>query len=276
MSIGLENAMLYEDVIKAQEEAAMANKAMSELLSRLQHEMAMARETQESILPSELPQQSGYEFGAKMIPANAVGGDFFQFIELDKDRLGVVIGDVSDKGLPAALFMALTYSLMRAEASRTLDPREVLLSVNRYLCTMDASSYFVTVLYGILNYNTGDFCFARAGHFLPVVLDQNGNGVRMPYSEGMALGLTDAPVIAKHRLITAPGGIILLYSDGLSEAADPGGCQFGTDRIYADLATHRHESAQSICESLWKSVEVHCGEESPQDDFTTVVIKRKA
>jgi serine phosphatase RsbU (regulator of sigma subunit) len=117
-----------------------------------------------SVLPETLPDLPGYEFGALMIPARAVGGDFYTFFQLPKNRLGIVVGDVSDKGVPAALFMALTYSLIRAEAVRTSSPVQAFRKVNQHLLQMNSSSMFVTMVYGILDCGNGEFRFARAGH----------------------------------------------------------------------------------------------------------------
>jgi len=130
---------------------------------RLERELQVARQIQESILPRVLPQLPGFSLGARMIPARAVGGDLYDFILLGGDRLGVVIGDVSDKGVPAAIFMALSRSLLRAEAHPSRPPGEVLANVNYHLMTMNDSGMFVTVLYGILNRANGEFTYARAG-----------------------------------------------------------------------------------------------------------------
>ena len=142
---------------------------------RLEKELEVARQIQLSILPQELPAYPQHDFGALMIPARAVGGDFYDFIPLDQDRLGIVVGDVSDKGTPSALFMALSYSLVRAEAHRNSSPGETLQAVNRLLMEMNTSDMFVTVLYGVLDTARGEFSFARAGHPLPIVLDRKGS-----------------------------------------------------------------------------------------------------
>mgnify|MGYP003375831754 CR=1 FL=1 len=135
---------------------------------RLERELQLAREMQENILPREMPLLPGYDFAALMVPARAVGGDFFDFIPLHGGDLGIVVADVSDKGMPAAIFMGLTRSLVRAEASRGVFPAEVLRRVNEHLVDMNASGSFVTVLYGILHARTGEFLYARAGHELPL------------------------------------------------------------------------------------------------------------
>src|SRR3712207_3101439 len=133
---------------------------------RLEHELQLAYEIQTSILPRVLPQLQGYDFGATMVPARVVGGDFFEFVELGDDRVGIAVGDVTDKGMPAAIFMAQTHALLRAEAVRSAAPHEVLRCVNRHVVEMNAAGLFVTMLYGVLDRASASFSYARAGHEL--------------------------------------------------------------------------------------------------------------
>jgi serine phosphatase RsbU (regulator of sigma subunit) len=258
---------------QAYEELKAAQKQIIEK-ERLEKELEISRQIQQSILPEYLPSAPGYEFGAMMIPAHAVGGDFYTFFKLGRDRLGIVVGDVSDKGVPAALFMALTYSLIRAEGVRTRSPVQAFRKVNQQLLQMNSASMFVTLVYGILNISSGDFHFARAGHPSPYLLDGDGRYVDVPVSSGQALGLFgDLPVDEQHIHLPA-GGTLLLYSDGVSEIMDSNGVDFGLDSIYQTLHTNRIRPAQEICEQLWLDVQAHGGDEPQQDDFTTVIIKR--
>lgn len=241
---------------------------------RLEKELEISGQIQQSILPETLPAIPGYAFGALMIPARAVGGDFYTFFKLGKDRLGIVVGDVSDKGVPAALFMALTYSLIRAEAVRTNSPVQAFRKVNQHLLQMNSSSMFVTLVYGILDSRSGDFHFARAAHPSPYLLDGKGRIVEVPVSSGQPLGLFDNLPIDEQHIQVPPGGTLLLYSDGVSETTDIQGTDFGPDSLYQTMAANRTRPAQEICEQLWQDVQAH-GEGLPQqDDFTTVVVKR--
>ena len=158
------NQVLLRARINASLEKKRLRDQQIRLLKQMEEDLEIARQTQQSILPDHLPEQEGYDFGARMIPARIVAGDFYGFVQLESDRLGVVIGDVTDKGLPAALFMALTYSLVNVVATLFDSPVDTLAAVNQHLMTMNASSMFVTLLYGILNYQTGQFRYARAGH----------------------------------------------------------------------------------------------------------------
>jgi len=262
MSLSLENARLFNETER--------------LLKLLEGEMKIARETQKSILPSQALHCEGYDLGSLITPARAVGGDFYDFIRLDKKRLSLIIGDVSDKGLPAALFMALTFSLLRAETEHSDDPRQILRNVNSYLLKMNALGMYVTLLYGILDCPKGMFKYSRAGHLPPIVLDGQGNVIEIEPGEGQALGLLEDVELSLKEVVIPPGGLALLFSDGLNEAVDAQGVEFGFKRIKQELYNHREESATDICIKLWEAVVHHSGDEANQDDFTAVVVKRHA
>lgn len=268
------NQVLLRARINASLEKKRLRDQQTHLLLRLERELEIARQTQQSILPDHLPEREGYDFGARMIPARVVGGDFYEFISLDNEHLGVVIGDVTDKGLPAALFMALTYSLVSVDAMQTGSPAETIRNVNRHLLSMNAAGMFVTLLYGILDYRTGQFRYARAGHLVPIVIDPDGQTVKIPVNTGQPLGLFKDPLLDEQSITIPPGGMFLMYSDGLNEASNPEGDEFGYQRLYETLSQHRHQPAQAICEQLWLAIQAHAGCTQPQDDFTTVVIKR--
>jgi serine phosphatase RsbU (regulator of sigma subunit) len=260
MSLSLENARLFNETQR--------------LLDLLEQEMAFARQTQQSILPTHLPRHVGYDFGALIVPARAVGGDFYDFIPLGEHKLCILIGDVSDKGLPAALVMALTFSLVRAETGRTHNPRQILCNVNRHLLHMNAANMYVTLLYGILDCETGAFSYSRAGHPPPIRIDPDGTVVDFPMDIGQSLGIFEDVKIDQQECILPNGGLVLLFSDGLTEAADALGTEFGIQRVKHELAAHRHEAAQAVCDQLWRAAQNHSGECPHQDDFTAVIIKR--
>jgi phosphoserine phosphatase RsbU/P len=241
---------------------------------KLEHELEIARRIQLNILPHELPQRPGFEFGALMVPARAVGGDLYQFVPLTRDRLGIVVGDVSDKGVPSALFMSLVYSLMRAEAAGGGAPAKVLQKVNRYLLEINVEEMYVTLLYGILDFSSGEFSYARAGHPPPYILDESGEQIQQPIALGQPLGLFDDPVLDEQSLKLPPGGLALIYSDGLSEASDSQGEEFGATRLQSILSASIQKTPQEICGCLWEQVQVYTAELPQQDDFTVVSIRR--
>ncbi len=262
MSLSLENARLFNETER--------------LLKLLESEMSLARLTQQSILPAHMPHRAGYDFGALITPARAVGGDFYDFIHQANDQLCLLVGDVSDKGLPAALFMTLTFSLLHAEAEHSENPQRILLNVNRNLLKMNSSGMFVTLLYGVLNCKTGVFNFTRAGHTPPIIIDADGKMLDLDMDTGQPLGLFENVKLDMQTAAIPRGGLALLFSDGLSEAADGQGNAFGLEGIRRELANQRGERAQTICEKLWKAVEIHSGDRSHQDDFTVVAVKRLA
>jgi len=262
MTLSLENARLYSE--------------SQRLLNQLEREMEIARLTQMNILPDKTPTHSGYDFGSLIIPARAVGGDFYDFIPLGEDRMGIVIGDVSDKGLPAALYMALTYSLIRSEANRNEDPRQVLLNVNRNLMGMHHLDMFVTLLYAILDFKIGRLIYARAGHPHPVILNGQNKFIETNATIGQPLGLFNDIKIDFQESFLQPGGLVLFYSDGLSEAMDHAGKEFGLERIRQVLLSNSQEKASDLCRRLWEAVQQHSGEIQHQDDFATLIIKRQA
>ena len=261
MSLSLENARLMKE--------------SQRLLKLLEGEMEIARQTQQSILPDELPSRKGYDFGSLIVPARTVSGDFYDFIPIGRDSLCIVIGDVTDKGLPAALFMALTFSLIRSETRREENPEQVLQNVNRALLTMNASGMFVTLIYCVLNFRTGHMRYARAGHPLPVLMDASGKCLDIPMKEGQPLGIFPDVKIDQQEILLPHGGLALLYSDGLAEAMDSKGQEFGLERVRAEFARFRKGSALEICNKLWEAVKSHSDEHLHQDDFTAVVIKRE-
>jgi serine phosphatase RsbU (regulator of sigma subunit) len=259
MSQSLENARLFNETQR--------------LLNRLEREMGLARQAQKSILPVQLPGHPGYEFGSLIIPARAVGGDFYDFIPMDRERFCIAIGDVSDKGLPAALFMAITLSLVRVETGRSNNPCQIIENINRFLLRMNAKM-FVTLLYSVLDLKTGSFHYCRAGHLPPIVLDPDGEILDIPLGLGQPLGVFDSMSIDQQQFTVPKGGLVLLYSDGLHEAVNAQGKPFGLERVKEELYLNRHESAQQICEKLWRAVQNHSYGLQHQDDFTTILIKR--
>jgi phosphoserine phosphatase RsbU/P len=257
----------YEELKAAQEQIIEKE--------RLEKELEISAQIQRSILPDSLPHCQGYDMGALMVPARYVGGDFYSYFELDGNRWGVLVGDVCDKGVPAALFMALSYSLIRAEAMRTNSPVETFRNVNKHLLNMNSMSLFVTLVYGILDCQSGDFHFARVAHPSPVLLDGDGQAMFVPVAPGQPLGLFEQLPIDEEHIHIPPGGTLLLYSDGVNEPINLLEDEFGIELIHQSMAAHRHLSAQEMCEGLWQDVQAFGAGLAQQDDFTVLVVKRQ-
>ncbi len=241
---------------------------------KLEHELELACEIQMSILPSKLPRLKGFSLGACIVPARAVGGDFYDFFHIDQRQLGVVIGDVTDKGVPAAIFMARTNAFLRAEALRGFSPEETLRAVNQHLVSMNDSMMFATVLYGILDLQTGDFWYARAGHELPFLCTPEGGATLLEMKSGMPLGLMAPSQVDTNRTRIPPGGVLLLYTDGVTDERSHDGQVFGTGRLGQVLEALNGQSAQQICDGIYQAVEDHMSGVEQFDDITLVAIRR--
>jgi sigma-B regulation protein RsbU (phosphoserine phosphatase) len=218
---------------------------------------------------------AGFDMGARMVAARMVGGDFYDLIPLGPDCMGVVVGDVSGKGMPAALLMALVASLLRAEAVRGGSPEEVLRIVNRHLLSRNARSMFVTILYGVLHRDTRAFEFVRAGHELPLVLDAAGQTLTPERGRGHPLGLFPNPALDAQTVTLPPGGTLLLYTDGVTEAMDASSELFGPERIAAAVRDNPAATAQELCEQLIRAVTDYHGATSQADDITLLAVRAR-
>ena len=257
----------------ALETRVAAQVAQLERLSRLEFELSLAGEIQKSMLPRSIPQLEGYEFSARMIPAKSVGGDFFDFIPLGEDLLGIAVGDVSDKGIPAALFMAMVRSLLRAEAHPGRSPKRVLRSVNRHLMDVNDKEMFVTILFGILNRATNQFNYVRAGHESPIFFDEQGSIKNLLKANGQALGVFDEIALDEQTIELSKGSMMLLYSDGILEAPNRQNVSFGYDGIVSTVDQMLGSSAQVVCDELIKAAAEHQKGYLQYDDMTVVVVR---
>lgn len=251
-----------------------ANQAQLIEKEKLEHELQVAYEIQMSILPQELPEVTGYGFSALMVPARRVGGDFYDFIHLDKGLLGIAIGDVADKGVPSAIFMAQTRALLRAEAERSVSPRHVLEQVNLLLQNMNYAGIFVTVLYGVLDPSQGKFQYARAGHELPLIISAKGEVHFAEYNPGLALGVLDTLLVDEQEIKLAPGETLLLYTDGVTDARSSQGEFFGAERLKSVASEVCKEPADKLRKQIYQAIKLHQGEFRQEDDITMVVLQR--
>jgi serine phosphatase RsbU (regulator of sigma subunit) len=240
---------------------------------KFERELQVTRELQERTLPHTLPQMDGYDFGARLEPARLMSGDFFDFIPLGPDTLGIVVADVCGKGVPAAFVMALARSLIRAEAGRASLPAQALQRVNRHLLDMVGSGMFVTLLYGMLDRAKRTFVYARAGHELPIVFDRQGMVAAPDRGLGLPLGLFPDPELDQQTIVIPAGGGLLLYTDGITEAIGPQGDLFGQPLLREIVRLNRHTPAQELCDRLLETVQAYHGQ-APQDDDVTLVVIR--
>jgi serine phosphatase RsbU (regulator of sigma subunit) len=244
---------------------------------RIEQELRIARLIQQTLLPKMLPELPGYDVAAYYQPAREVGGDFYDFLELEDGRLGLVVGDVTDKGVPAALVMATTRTMLRAAAQRLFSPGEVLRRANDALVTDIPPNMFITCLYAILDIESGRLVYANAGHDLPYrrrVGRTSEGAAEELRATGMPLGLMPGMSYEEKEIVLEAGESVLFYSDGLVEAHDPKREMFGFPRLQGLVGTHR-TGGSSLIGFLLSELTRFTGEEWEQeDDITLVTLER--
>ncbi len=251
----------------------MADLAAQQLLEK---ELDLAREIQHSFLPECCPQVPGYELAAAWRSARRVGGDFYDFMLLANGNVGIAIADVADKGVPAALFMALSRTLVRATSMSGRTPADALRRTNTLILSDARSNLFVTVFYGLLHPRSGSFAYANAGHNPPLWLSARTGEVQPLLIHGMALGvMPDAPQI-EQSLTLERGDVLVLYTDGVTEAFNTAEEEFGVERLEQVVRAHAHSSANEMVHAIQAAVDEFAGDVPPFDDFTLVVLKREA
>jgi sigma-B regulation protein RsbU (phosphoserine phosphatase) len=239
----------------------------------LDRELAFARRIQQSILPSAIPVLEGFEFGTLMVPSRMVGGDFFDFVPLPDGKLGIAVADVTDKGVPAAIFMAVVRSLLNAEARRNLDPLETLRKVNALLLEMNTESMFATLLYGVLDPLNKEFHYVRAGHEHPLWITAQGETIFPKECVGQPLGILPEPLLDEQSFHLESGAVLLLFTDGVSEERDMQGSMFGGARLREVIAKHQHLPAQALCQHLFDVLDDFRLGGTQSDDITLVAVK---
>jgi serine phosphatase RsbU (regulator of sigma subunit) len=243
---------------------------------RIEQELRIARLIQQTLLPKTLPELPGYDVAAYYQPAREVGGDFYDFLELEDGRLGLVVGDVTDKGVPAALVMATTRTMLRAAAQRLFSPGEVLRRANDALVTDIPPNMFITCLYAILEPESGHLVYANAGHDLPYrrKAGSSSESAEELRATGMPLGLMPGMDYEEKEITLEGGESILLYSDGLVEAHDPQREMFGFPRLQGMVGAHR-SGGSSLIGFLLSELTRFTGEDWEQeDDITLVTLER--
>jgi predicted ester cyclase len=240
---------------------------------RLEQELEVARRIQQASLPKEVPTLEEWQINPYYQPAREVGGDFYDFLDLADGRLGVVVGDATGKGVPAALMMASTRSTLRAVAQASESPGDALRQVNDPLATDIPSNMFVTCFYAILDPKSGSLSYANAGHDLPYV-HRNGEAEELR-ARGMPLGLMPGMSYEEGEVSLGEGGCVLFYSDGLVEAHNPQGEMFSFPRLRALIAEHGQE--RSLGDFLLEELYSFVGEGWQQeDDITLLTLRRSA
>jgi sigma-B regulation protein RsbU (phosphoserine phosphatase) len=246
---------------------------------RLDHDLEIAREIQSILLPSSPPKVEGYELSGVNIPAKQVSGDYYDYIQVDEHRMGVAIADVSGKGVPASLIMAMCRSVIRSEAVGRLSASEVLCRVNQQLYPDIKEDMFISMAYLILDTRCNRVTLARAGHDAPLWYRAVDQSVEKLTPKGMALGIDSGEVFnrvcADFSFELAPNDCLLLYTDGATEALDDEGLEFGIPRLVQGLQASSVQGAASIIKRLTGDVKSFVGNYPQHDDITLIAIRKR-
>jgi sigma-B regulation protein RsbU (phosphoserine phosphatase) len=243
---------------------------------RMEEELNVGRNIQMSMVPLEFPafpDRDEFDLHALLKPAREVGGDFYDYFLVNQDELCVVVGDVSGKGVPAALFMAVTRTMMKTRASDDNSPASIMTAVNDELSADNSESMFVTLFLGIFNIRTGDFRYTNAGHNLPYIRRVNGEIDTIQQVHGPVAGAMEGLAYKQDSLTLQPGDLLLMFTDGVSEAMDAGSNLFGEQRIIDYLSNMEGTEPKDTVDGLADAVDVYADEEPQFDDITILALR---
>ena len=264
----LELAKAYDELKEAQSEIVAKE--------RMERELEIAGEVQRSLLPSEFPPAPGYSFAGRNVPARHVGGDLYDVIAIDAEHVGLLMADVSDKSVHAALIMAVTRTLFLAHARRSLSPGEVALAVHNGILEVSYNDdMFVTAFYGVLHLPTGELAYVRAGQDKPLLYRAAGGPPEVVDAQGRFLGMLPGLKLEERTLTLLPGDLLVAYSDGVPDAIDDQIESYGTDRLYDLLERHRAAATEVVCDAIFDDVFAFRGEAAAFDDITVLVARRE-
>lgn len=245
-------------------------------LLAIQYDLDTARNIQMAILPKKFPpfpERNEFEIFASMEPAKEVGGDMFDFFLLDNERLGFVIGDVSGKGVPAAIFMAVSRTLIRATALKGISPDECLTYVNSLLCRESVATMFVTVFYGILDFKTGELNYSNGGHNPPYILSKTGELLTVELTGGLPLGVVEGFLFKNNVIQLKPGDIIFTFTDGVTEAMNPDSELYSEERLEGFLKEKYLLSTTALVQEAFVDVHKYAKGALQSDDITVMAVK---
>ena len=243
-------------------------------LVALQNELDIANQMQQSILPTVFPQSPEYGVFASMEPARNVGGDFYDVIRLDDGRIGLAVADVSDKGVPAALMMMSSRTLLKGAAIGNLEPGKVLQEVNDLLNNENEAAMFVTVFYVVYDPATGEFTYANGGHNPPLVVHADGSSDLLPLTNGIALGVAPGIEYEQKTVVLAPGDTALLYTDGVTEAMNRDDEEFGVERLKTTFSQSPPTDPRQANDEVFRAVHEFVGDTLQSDDITCLTLHR--
>ena len=243
-------------------------------LVALQNELGIANEMQQSILPTQFPGTEQYRVFASMEPARDVGGDFYDVIRLSDGQVGLAIADVSDKGVPAALMMMSSRTLLKGAAIGSAGPGPALREVNDLLYNENETGMFVTVFYAVYDPATAQLSYANGGHNPPLIIHPDGTSELMPLTGGIALGLAPELDYDQNTVTLAPGDMALFYTDGVTEAMNDAREEFGEDRLQALFAGAPQQDPEATIRKVFEAVHEFAGDMPQSDDITCLTLYR--
>lgn len=258
-AIAIENARLYQVAVEK---------------GRMERELQMAFKVQSSLIPENTPELPGWEFASHWQPAREVAGDYYDFIAHENGGIGLVIADVTDKGMPAALFMALTRSIVRACLDQAASPAEGITKANRLICADSTSNMPVTLFYGLLDPTQGQITYVNAGHNPPLHYRAELDKLLKLTRTGMFLGFDDKATYGQGIQTLNPGDFIVFYTDGVTEATNEDQQLFSQERFEGVVMDLRKASAGEILSAVERAVADFTGATAPYDDITLLVVKR--
>ena len=247
-------------------------------LESLKNDLTTARDIQQYILPRVFPPFPEYtdkvDIYASMEAAKDIGGDFYDFFRIDDDHIALVVADVCGKGIPAALFMAVSRTIIRSKGMQGCSAETCMTESNHLLAAYSIDNMFVTVFYAIYNVKTGFISYSNAGHNPPLLLRQDGSVSELPVMENTIVGVIDNIEYQKDTLQLEQGDTLFMFTDGVTEATDAAYNEFGVERLGDILSQHSHSNCQQIVEAVKKGVKDFVGETEQSDDITMLVVKR--
>jgi len=235
--------------------------------------MRLARDIQSKLLPPTAPSVAGYDIACRGLPAQRVGGDYYDFITIDGDRTALCLGDVSGHGMPAALLMANLQATIRSHALAALSPAECMRRSNRLLFQITDAGRFATCFYGVLEAGYGRLTYSNAGQDHPLLFRASGDAVALARG-GLMLGAYEEPSYDEESVTLEPGDLLILYSDGVTEVFDAHQREFGVEGLKTVAHGARHRSAAQILEEILAAASAHAGLGAQADDMTLVVLRR--
>jgi sigma-B regulation protein RsbU (phosphoserine phosphatase) len=259
-AIAIENARLYGESVE---------------MGRMERELSMARRVQTGLIAEEIPEIEGWQFAARWIPAREVAGDFYDFVTLDAGRMGLVIADVTDKGMGAALFMVVTRSMLIASLEGSIFPAEAITKANRLMCRYSTSPLPVTLFYARVSPDNNELIYVNAGHNPPYVHRTETGNLDPLDRTGMVLGLDDSLELQQASVQLESGDVIVMYTDGVPDALNEAEEAYGENRLRSKIRDHEKGTAEEMAAALQKSLVEFIGDAEPFDDITLLVAKRE-